>query len=1448
MNHVVILKDSHYEEIPFLKKIEYKGQLLEKSEQGFAYAGETINAYELNEVENEQFLVMSEQSLYIKRKPVVTVANKLADITISDFDVQIYFEKDTYHFSGDMYHVYHNGNLAKEEGTFTNGDIFQIKNIRFTLFDDYIEVQGNRNTIETILPIVENVQKRFDTFPNYNRSPRIIKKVNEEDIKIAKPPQKAELNTKGVLATFVPTLLMAVATVGVGFFMGRGIMLITMVLSSVVTLVTNVSKFFSDKKETKEKNIKREEVYSKYLLSLRKRTFHQYNDAKEALHYHNPSVNEISTMINEYSSRLYERNANDEDFLTICIGRSSEQAPFSILLDRSEIEMEEDELLNEAQSICDEYSNMRDKPVVIDLKQAHLGLIGDKRNIHEQLKVYFSQLTFLQSYHDLEIIYLYSEENRETFNYLKWYPHFKVKAINTLGCIYNERMRDQVLGSVYQMLKDRKLKEEENKKETRFLPHLLFVIDEPSLVLNHSIMEMLQLEMNTLGYSIIYTTSQKSKLPENIKTVVSIENRDQGILVMENQELMNKKFRLDHTKNVDLEKEARILAAIEHQEKISSQIPESIGFFELFKVESPEQFRVKEKWNQNAAFKSLAVPLGVRAVDDIVMLDLHEKAHGPHGLVAGTTGSGKSEIVQSYILSLALHFHPHEVGFLLIDYKGGGMANLFKDLPHQLGTITNLDGSESMRALVSIQSELKRRQRIFGDHDVNNINAYHKLFKSGKAEEPLPHLFIISDEFAELKKEQPEFMKELVSTARIGRSLGVHLILATQKPTGVVDDQIWTNSKFKLCLKVQNESDSKEMLKTPDAANITQPGRSYLQVGNNEIYELFQSAYSGAAFVSGGEEKSFVDNRIYLLNELGQGQLINEDLSEQDEKIEVKKSELDVTIDYISKEYESLHAVEVKKPWLPSLKQKLVNPAIGKVCDVCTYPDLDLNLHVGMMDIPEEQRQSEYIIDLEKEGNITFVSASGFGKSIALANMLLNLAMQNSVDNLNYYILDFGNSALINYRELPHTADYITMDDEERLNKFMKLIEDEIKKRKKLLSEKAAQNFNVYNQLSDQKLQAIVVAVDNFDVVKEISDDMKNFFVKLTREGMSLGIYLAMSVSRFGSIHYTMTNYMKVRVVGYLFDKSEYSPIIGSIKDVLPEIKGRAYIKSDGIHMIQQYIPFDFSDDVDLLNKSRSLVKEIAESNSGSKAQGIAVLPEKLVYSDLNSYQKHKRDIYLGLCCQDVIMEGIETTQNPFLILGSKGSGKTNAIKVILNQAKENGKVTLFDSNKMELFAYGKHENVTYLEQSSEFKSHEEQLRNTIEKRMEVLREATKRGENRIDVLNGFENLYIIVHELDDYIKFVSPSPDFVSLIRDAVEVHIHFIVASESTKFKGIDKMITYFKEVNNGLGLVNMGEVSTGMRLSFRDKLPEFKKAMYFSDGSHKPITMLWDEKSES
>ena len=193
-------------------------------------------------------------------------------------------------------------------------------------------------------------------------------------------------------------------------------------------------------------------------------------------------------------------------------------------------------------------------------------------------------------------------------------------------------------------------------------------------------------------------------------------------------------------------------------------------------------------------------------------------------------------------------FRSHDVAFMIIDYKGGGMSNALAGLPHLVATLTNLESDGLLdRAKISLKAELERRQRLFAEAGgVQHIDEYYA--SPMRETEPLPHLMIVIDEFAQLKAEKPEFMDEMIRIASIGRTLGVHLLLATQKPAGTVDEKIWSNARFRICFRVQDESDSREMLKRPDAAWLTNPGRGYLQVGAGELFELVQFAWSGAPY------------------------------------------------------------------------------------------------------------------------------------------------------------------------------------------------------------------------------------------------------------------------------------------------------------------------------------------------------------------------------------------------------------------------------------------------------------------------------------------------------------------------------------------------------------------------------------------------------------------------
>lgn len=1267
---------------------------------------------------------------------------------------------------------------------------------------------------------------QIENFPRYKRSPRLIKRVPKENITLESPPAKKEISKTSLAQIIVTPLIMLCIAIAVSILMKRGIYVIVSIASTIVSMIASATKYIHDKRDTKIQNEKREELYDKYLLNMRKKIYAEQQAEQEAYSYNYPSAVQIETMINNCSSRIYERSAGDEDFLSFSAGYREEKVSFKVEYAYKELSLNNDPLEMEAKEICDNLGMIPQKPVVIDLKKAHLGLVGEKEVIHGQLKLILTQLVFAQSYHDLQIINIYNQKYREDFEWMRWFPHMKIQSLNVYGNVDSERMRDQVLGSLHQIIKERKQRVEESRKETRFLPHFVFVIDEPRLIMDHSIMEYLSKEGDNLGFSIIYTSHMRANLPENIGTVILYENSKEGTLLLENKEVRNLHFNLNEPESIGYETMARNLSMLIHEKGIVSQIPDSITFFQMYHVERPEELQVAKRWEKGESHKSLAVPLGVRGTDDYLYLNLHEKAHGPHGLVAGTTGSGKSEIIQSYILSLAVNFHPYEVGFLLIDYKGGGMAGLFKKLPHLLGTITNLDGSESMRAMASIKSELARRQRIFSENNVNHINAYNKLFKLGEVSEPIPHLFLISDEFAELKKEQPEFMKELVSAARIGRSLGIHLILATQKPAGVVDDQIWTNSRFKLALKVQNEADSKEIIKTPDAASITQPGRAYLQVGNNEIYELFQSAWSGATYTE-GKKGTETDARVYLINELGQGELVNGEARQGNGSDKIQATQLDVVIDEIAKVFDEINVPPVKRPWLPPLSQKILSPYTLKPDEIRNREkeeiSLDLAIPIGMVDIPEQQTQCEYRINLVKDGNIAFFATAGFGKSTFLETAVLSLAVKNSVEQLNFYICDFGNNALIPLNALPHTCDYITADDRERLTKFMAIIQQEIKKRKKLFAEKMVQNFDVYNQSSKEKLKAIVIVIDNYDIIKELGTETEEFFTKTGRDGLGLGIYLIISAGRSGGVKYTAINNFKNKIAGYLIDQTEITSIVGKSVYKPGEIEGRCLVKMDQVNVMQIYTMVPFKNAVEYNKNLKELTDNIRKMYPTQRAQRIPVLPENFTFTMLSNFENSKQaEIALGLQKSSVELRGLSRLMSPFLIIGDAGKGKTNMMKVIARQAEEKGKVYLFDSKDMELYSFKKEKNICYIEDSDDMEDFMEEIATASSKNKKDFETAVKEG--RVVSPKAFyetvESIYILIDDLDDFIaEHQENIKELTTLFKNAVETGIGVIATVHSSKPKGFDELNKWFKTSSNGLVIGSQGTSNVYPMISAKD-----------------------------
>lgn len=702
----------------------------------------------------------------------------------------------------------------------------------------------------------------------YHRSPRNMEALDTEKIEIEPPPPPQQENEMPLLMLIGPSMTMMLPMMlGTGMailssrmsgemsnsYMYTG--LITAACSGLFGAFWAVANVKYAKKKARQEETKRFDAYSAYLMKCSETVKQKYSQSIKILKERYTQVDSIIKSDTTVPDNLWGRNRTHEDFLYHRLGEGD--IPFQIDIDvpKEKFTMVNDSLADKPQFIKESYKTLHGVPVGIDLeKNTLIGVVGGQNKVGAYQAVYnlVAQLATQNCYTDVKLAFLAKDENNngeDAWSFTLWLPHVWSQNKKNRYVALNPSEASDVCYDLTQILRQRAEIVETHSSEIQFSPHYILFVEEESLLKDELINKYIFDKEQKLGFTTILMVEKYTDLPNSCECIIQNDEEYKGIFDLKSGRNNGIAIQFDVMNASALRKIAMMLANIEVNEvEIGGEIPAAITFLEMYGVTSLKEFHILERWKKNCTYENMKSLIGIKSGGQYCYLDLHEKYHGPHGLVAGTTGSGKSEVLQTYMLSLALNFSPDDIGFFIIDYKGGGMGNLFSDLPHLLGQISNLSGNQVHRAMVSIKSENRRRQKIFNENGVNNINAYTRLYKNGEAKIPIPHLLIIIDEFAELKREEPDFMRELISVAQVGRSLGVHLILATQKPSGTVDDNIWSNSKFRLCLRVQDRQDSMDMLHKADAAYLTQAGRGYLQVGNDELYEQFQSGWSGASY------------------------------------------------------------------------------------------------------------------------------------------------------------------------------------------------------------------------------------------------------------------------------------------------------------------------------------------------------------------------------------------------------------------------------------------------------------------------------------------------------------------------------------------------------------------------------------------------------------------------
>lgn len=468
-----------------------------------------------------------------------------------------------------------------------------------------------------------------------------------------------------------------------------------------------------------------------------------------------PSNNQLARMTKECHPRIYERRPKDKDFLTVCLGIGERPSSFKIVSSYLDEDQWNDEILSD---FIRPYQKLKNAPIAISLATQSVGLVGPSNVLQEALQSLLFQISVLHSYQEVEFITLLQEKEYEkTWKNWRWLPHHTLRSfpLKQRGLLFNLKNRELVLSAFYKILSKRKQKlQHADYQKIAFKPTYVFSIITEEGLWEHEISEFLTEELNRYDVVVIWAKESIDQLPETVTTLIAYQSQDIAMLINHKEQHINQPFTPNRLPtSYPLEQAIFRLANLFHEEIENQNLPEKINLLEQYQVQTVEELMISKRWLNAEPSKTLRSLIGWQRKNQGIYWDLHEQAHGPHALIGGTTGSGKSEFLITYLVGLAINFSPEDVGILVIDWKGGGLAQTVSKLPHFMGAITNLDRVGTSRALISIKAELEKRQRLLATYEVNNINEYMQLYKQRKQrnvsaypDQPLPHLFLVSDE------------------------------------------------------------------------------------------------------------------------------------------------------------------------------------------------------------------------------------------------------------------------------------------------------------------------------------------------------------------------------------------------------------------------------------------------------------------------------------------------------------------------------------------------------------------------------------------------------------------------------------------------------------------------------------------------------------------------------
>lgn len=1171
--------------------------------------------------------------------------------------------------------------------------------------------------------VVKN--KKDSKYPVFSLSPRLRHQTPSEIIEIQAPPNIGNMPMVNWLS-FLP-------------------MLATRSPYSAIFPLTSVFSTFLEKKKYKAAQEVRTEKYEKYLEDVKAKIDKNREDQFLSLEESNHETSVCYDIAVNRKRTLWERSPQDDDFMKVRIGKGNIETSFRIKFPDSVLKLYNDDLESQGEELGKGNQILEDAPILCDLfHDLSIGIIGDREKALNVARNMIVQLATTHSYKDLKIVSLYSKREAANWEFTKWLPH-AFSDSREVRYVANDVFKTATLEKVLdEELKERKRVDAKEEEGLNLTPFYLFVVSNPELIEETEIENYLDHAEVGVGIGVIYVYKELKDLPKSCNVIIDVSKSKNEVFHKWN--IGNKQeFKIDSFSAAKAEDFARKLAPVRLAEKKSqAEMPSTVTFLEGYGVKRAEELPIWKNWNNTNPAKSMAVPLGVRSNGEPFMFNMmygsdFMRYHGSHGLLAGTNGSGKSEMLQSWILSMALRFSPEEVSFVIIDYKGTGLLRPFEKLPHLAGKFSNIDGNVR-RNIISINEEMKRRQVIFDKAGIHpEIKEY---FAKGfhKTLEPMPVIVMVIDEFAEITKNLPDLVPVLESIFALGRSLGIWAIVSTQKPSGVVTAKMYANSKFRWCCRVASSGDSKEMLRHTDAAKIKNAGRAYVQIGEDDIYEQVQSYWSGAPYAPERKEKLSTETTISMVDITGKRVQYEVDRTE---KLSSAMKEIDAVVAEINRVAEEHHVAKARQLWKAPLPGRIY------LNDISYYDDSDdFVVPYGMIDNPYVQSQYPTAINFSKDGHTFIYGLPGSGKTTFLQTCIMSIAKKYDPQEVNIYGMDFGSWNLSLFANLPHMGGVANDNESEKIVKLIDLLRDELDMRKKTFAMKGIINIKAYNQFAEEKMPYIVLMVDNLAALFAMYPELDTFFIRLSREGASYGIFLLATTGSNSGINFKITANIKSGIVLQMKDKTDYDMIVGKTNGLTPcNMEGRGLVRENGRALeFQLALPTKGETENEVLVNLREEILEIEKEYIDYKAKMIPIMPDMVRYDSVTS-----QAITLGLTTEKITPIEIDFSKMPHTVVvsGNHNTGTSNILKVIVKQfqQKVGGKIVLFDNGTGQLNNVKAYAD-SYLLSASAFDDYFDELKQEMNDRMERAEEGDFDFEPILIVVDGYRKMYEAITDL----------------------------------------------------------------------------------------------------